>query len=209
MQLLKNLEWRYATKKFDSTKKISESDLEKIKNAISLSASSYGLQAYKVLIIEDPEIRKQLQPKSWGQSQIVDASQLIVFCNYTKVDEKVIDDYLKLKATIQDLNLDDLKGYGDFMKSQISEFSDDEIKSWTAKQTYIGLGNLLAACAELKIDACPMEGFEPKAYNDILGLSKKGLSAAVIATIGYRSEEDLTQDNKKVRKPINELFETI
>ncbi|WP_299214062.1 NAD(P)H-dependent oxidoreductase [uncultured Aquimarina sp.] len=209
MQLSKNLEWRYATKKFDPRKKISESDLEKIKQAISLSASSYGLQAYKVLIIEDPEIRKQLQPKSWGQSQIVDASQLIVFCNYIKVDEEVIDDYLKLKATIQDLNFDDLKGYGDFMKSKISEFSDEAAKSWTAKQTYIGLGNLLAACAELKIDACPMEGFEPKAYNDILGLSEKGLSAAVIATIGYRSEEDLTQHNKKVRKPINELFETI
>ncbi|WP_378176912.1 NAD(P)H-dependent oxidoreductase [Aquimarina sp. SS2-1] len=209
MQLLKNLEWRYATKKFDSAKKISESDLEKIKKAISLSASSYGLQAYKVLIIEDPEIRKRLQPKSWGQSQIVDASQLIVFCNYTKVDEHVIDDYLKLKAGIQELNFDDLKGYGDFMKSKVTTLSDETTKAWTAKQTYIGLGNLLAACAELQIDACPMEGFEPEGYDEILGLSEKGLSAAVIATIGYRSEEDATQHNKKVRKPFSKLFETI
>ncbi|MGY3792935.1 NAD(P)H-dependent oxidoreductase [Aquimarina sp. 433] len=209
MQLIQNLEWRYATKKFDPEKKVSKSDLENIKKAISLAASSYGLQAYKVLIIEDPEIRKKLQPESWGQSQIVDASQLIVFCNYTNVDNQVIDDYLKLKADIQNLNLEDLKGYGDFMKSKITELPDEIMKAWTAKQTYIGLGNLLAACAELKIDACPMEGFSPEGYDSILNLSEKGLSAAVIATIGYRSEEDMTQHSKKVRKPIQELFETI
>ncbi|WP_299898939.1 NAD(P)H-dependent oxidoreductase [uncultured Aquimarina sp.] len=209
MQLIQNLEWRYATRKFDPEKKVSKSDLENIKKAISLAASSYGLQAYKVLIIEDPEIRKKLQPESWGQSQIVDASQLIVFCNYTNVDNQVIDDYLKLKADIQNLNLEDLKGYGDFMKSKITELPDEIMKAWTAKQTYIGLGNLLAACAELKIDACPMEGFSPEGYDSILNLSEKGLSAAVIATIGYRSEEDMTQHSKKVRKPIQELFETI
>lgn len=209
MQLIQNLEWRYATKKFDPEKKVSKSDLEDIKKAISLAASSYGLQAYKVLIIEDPEIRKRLQPESWGQSQIVDASQLIVFCNYTNVDDQTIDDYLSLKANIQELNVEDLKGYGDFMKSKITELPDDIMKAWTAKQTYIGLGNLLAACAELKIDACPMEGFSPEGYDNILNLSDKGLSAAVIATIGYRSKEDMTQHSKKVRKPIQELFETI
>ncbi len=209
MQLIKNLEWRYATKKFDPKKKVSQLDLEKIKKAISLSASSYGLQAYKVLIIEDPEIRKKLQSKSWGQSQIVDASHLIVFCNYTTISENIIDNYLRLKADLQKLNFVDLKGYGDFMKSKITELSDEARKAWTAKQTYIAVGNLLAACAELKIDACPMEGFEPDGYDDILGLSEKGLSAAVIATIGYRSDEDATQHTKKVRKPIYELFETI
>lgn len=209
MQLIQNLEWRYATKKFDPERKVSKSDLEDIKKAISLAATSYGLQAYKVLIIEDPEIRKRLQPESWGQSQIVDASQLIVFCNYTNVDDQTIDDYLSLKANIQELNVEDLKGYGDFMKSKITELPDDIMKAWTAKQTYIGLGNLLAACAELKIDACPMEGFSPEGYDNILNLSDKGLSAAVIATIGYRSKEDTTQHSKKVRKPIQELFETI
>ena len=209
MKLLESLNWRYATKKFDPNRTISESDLVKIKEAISLSASSYGLQAYKILIVTNPEIRQKLQPKSWGQTQVVDASHLIVFCNYTTVNEKVIDDYLKLKADTQELNLDNLKGYGDFMKSKVTELPSEVLKAWTAKQTYIGLGNLLAACAELKIDACPMEGFEPEAYNEILGLSEKGLSSAVIATIGYRSEEDLTQHDTKVRKPLNELFETI
>ncbi|SHJ54100.1 NAD(P)H-dependent oxidoreductase [Aquimarina spongiae] len=209
MQLVENLKWRYATKKFDETKKVSATDLEKIKEAISLSASSYGLQAYKVLIIEDTEVRKKLQPASWGQSQIVDASHLIVFCNYTKVQPEVIDEYLELKANTQGLNVDDLSGYGDFMKSKIGSLPEDAVKAWTAKQTYIGLGNLLAACAELKIDACPMEGFEAEQYEQILGLGAKGLSAAVIATIGYRSSEDPTQNSKKVRKPIHELFEVL
>ena len=209
MQLVENLKWRYATKKFDDTKKVSATDLDNIKEAISLSASSYGLQAYKVLIIEDLELRKKLQPASWGQSQIVDASHLIVFCNYTKVQPEVIDEYLKLKADTQGLNVDDLSGYGDFMKSKIGSLPEDAVKSWTAKQTYIGLGNLLAACAELKIDACPMEGFEAEQYEQILGLEEKGLSAAVIATIGYRSSEDGTQNSKKVRKPISELFEVL
>ncbi|WP_271765058.1 NAD(P)H-dependent oxidoreductase [Aquimarina algiphila] len=209
MELIQNLKWRYATKKFDPTQKISETDLEKIKEAISLSASSYGLQPYTVLIIENPELRKQLQPVSWGQSQIVDASYLVVFCNHTKVGAETIDSYLKLKADIQNLNIEDLEGYGDFMKSKIGELNDDAIKNWTARQTYIGLGNLLAACAELKIDACPMEGFEPEEYDTILGLSEKGLSASVIATIGYRSDEDITKDSKKVRKPISELFQVL
>ncbi|WP_271782061.1 NAD(P)H-dependent oxidoreductase [Aquimarina algiphila] len=209
MELIQNLKWRYATKKFDPTQKISETDLEKIKEAISLSASSYGLQPYTVLIIENPELRKQLQPVSWGQSQIVDASYLVVFCNHTKVGAETIDSYLKLKADTQNLNIEDLEGYGDFMKSKIGELNDDAIKNWTARQTYIGLGNLLAACAELKIDACPMEGFEPDEYDTILGLSEKGLSASVIATIGYRSDKDITKDSKKVRKPISELFQVL
>ncbi len=209
MNLIENLKWRYATKKFDPNRKVSESDLEKIKEAVSLSASSYGLQAYKVLIIEDLELRKKLQPASWGQSQITDASHLVVFCNYTKVNPEVIDGYLKLKATTQGLNFEDLKGYGDFMKSKIGALPEDAVKAWTAKQTYIGLGNLLAASAELKIDTCPMEGFESDQYEEILGLSEKGLSAAVIATIGYRSKEDATKDSKKVRKPVTELFEII
>jgi len=209
MQLVENLKWRYATKKFDDTQKVSATDLEKIKEAISLSASSYGLQAYKVLLIEDLELRKKLQPASWGQSQIVDASHLIVFCNYAKVQPEVIDEYLKLKADTQGLNVEDLSGYGDFMKSKIGSLPEETVKAWTAKQTYIGLGNLLAACAELKIDACPMEGFEAEQYEQILGLQEKGLSAAVIATIGYRSSEDGTQNSKKVRKPISELFEVL
>ncbi len=209
MGLIENLKWRYATKKFDATRKVSAEDLEKIKEAVQLSASSYGLQLYKILVIEDAATREKLQPASWGQSQIVDASHLVVFCNYSKVDGEHIDEYVNLKSSTQGIDAESLKGYGDFIKGKMSDLSDEQQNNWTARQTYIALGNLLAACAELKVDACPMEGFEPAMYDEILGLSEKGLNAAVIATIGYRSDEDQTQHGKKVRKSMDDLFEMI
>ena len=209
MELIESLNWRYATKKFDPNKKIKPEDLETIKEAVRLSASSYGLQLYKVLVIDDPEIREKLKPASWGQTQITDASHLFVFCNYTDVKDENIDDYLDLKADTQNLDRDGLVGYGDMMKGAVSGMSETIKSQWTARQTYIALGNLLAACSMLRIDACPMEGFEPAKYNEILGLNEKGLNASVIATVGYRSEEDQTQHLKKVRKPPESLFESI
>jgi len=209
MNLINNLKWRYATKQFDSTKKISDKDLEILKEAIQLSVSSYGLQLYKVLIVENKKLREKLKPASWNQSQITDASHLVIFCNYTKVVEKNIDDYIHLIASTQNLNSENLKGYGDFMKEKVFEMPENIRENWTSKQTYLALGNLLIACAELKIDACPMEGFEVEKYNEILELKNKGLSASVIATIGYRAQEDETYKRAKVRKPISELFETI
>lgn len=209
MELIKNLNWRYATKQFDVSKKVSKIELGKIKEAIQLSVSSYGLQLYKVLIIENKEIREKLKSVSWGQNQITDASHLFIFCNYTNVENKHIDNFLELTAKKQNINVNVLDGYGDFMKEKINEMGIDEQKSWTKRQTYIALSNLLNACAELKIDACPMEGFESEKYNEILGLSKNGLNAAVIAPIGYRSQNDDSQYRKKVRKPFTELFELI
>ncbi|UOX33346.1 NAD(P)H-dependent oxidoreductase [Flavobacterium sediminilitoris] len=201
--------WRYATKKFDSTKKITTEDLETLKEAIRLSTSSYGLQPYRVFIIENPEIRKQLQPVSWGQSQIIDASHLFVFANIVDIQEKHIDDYLNNIATTRDLNIEDLKGYSDFMKSKIVPLSQDKKTVWTSKQTYLAMANLLNAAAELRIDVTPMEGFEPEKYNEILGLDKLGLNASLIATVGYRHEEDVTQHYTKVRKSNEELFITL
>ena len=209
MELIESLNWRYATKKFDPNKKIKPEDLETIKEAVRLSASSYGLQLYKVLVIDDPEIREKLKPASWGQTQITDASHLFVFCNYTDVNDQNIDDYLDLKADTQKLDREGLVDYGNMMKGAVSGMSETIKSQWTARQTYIALGNLLAACSMLRIDACPMEGFEPAKYNEILGLNEKGLNASVIATVGYRSEEDQTQHLKKVRKPAESLFESI
>ena len=114
-----------------------------------------------------------------------------------------------MTAKSQGIEVKNLSGYGDFMKSKIKEMTTSDSFHWTSRQTYLALGNLLSACAELKIDSCPMEGFEPEKYNEILGLSKQGLNAAVIATIGYRSNEDHTQNRPKVRKPINDLFEVL
>jgi nitroreductase len=206
---IENQNWRYATKKFDATKKISVTDLEFLKEAIRLSASSYGLQLYKIFIIENPAIRATLQPASWGQSQIVDASHLFVFAHTLDVQEAHIDDYLANIAQTRNISLETIKGYGDFMKSNLVGLPLEKKAIWTSKQTYLALGNLLNAAAELKIDVTPIEGFLPDQYNEILGLSAKGYAASVVAAVGYRHEDDATQHLAKVRKSTAELFETI
>jgi nitroreductase len=206
---IENQNWRYATKKFNSEKKISNSDLEILKEAIQLSSSSYGLQPYKVLIIENEEIRKQLQPASWGQSQITDASHLLVFASVTNVDAEYITRYAENMAKTRNIPFDSVKGYAEFMIGNIASLTPEKQMIWAQKQAYLALGNLLNAAAELKIDVTPMEGFLPEQYNEILDLKEKGLHATLVATIGYRHEEDETQHYAKVRKPITELFETI
>jgi nitroreductase len=206
---IENQNWRYATKKFDATKKISVTDLEFLKEAIRLSASSYGLQLYKIFIIENPAIRATLQPASWGQSQIVDASHLFVFAHTLDVQETHIDDYLANIAQTRNISLEAVKGYGDFMKSNLVGLPLEKKAIWTSKQTYLALGNLLNAAAELKIDVTPIEGFLSDQYNEILGLTAKGYAASVVAAVGYRHEDDATQHLAKVRKSTAELFETI
>lgn len=208
-ELLESLKWRYATKKFDSTKKITEADLDTLKTALQLSASSYGLQAYKFIIVENPELRKKLQPVSWNQSQIVEASHLLVFAGQLEVGDQDVDAYIQKVATARQIPAEKLKPYADFMKTNISVIPAEAKAFWNAKQTYIALGYLLTAAAALRIDVCPMEGFEPAAYDEILGLKKQGLSATLVATIGYRSTEDATAALPKVRKSKEELFVTI
>ncbi|MBC9796512.1 NAD(P)H-dependent oxidoreductase [Sinomicrobium weinanense] len=207
--IIESLNWRYATKKFDPSKKVSAEDLATLKEAIRLSASSYGLQPYEVLVIEDPEIRKQLKEVSWGQPQITDASHLIVFANKTNVTAKDTETYMNNISKTRNIPVESLSGFNDMINNTVVTLPEDVKNTWTAKQTYLALGSLLATAAELRIDACPMEGFDAEGYNKILGLDKKGLNAAVIATIGYRSEEDDTQHYAKVRRTAEELFTTL
>ena len=206
---IENQNWRYATKKFDATKKISPEDLATLKEAIRLSSSSYGLQPYKIVIIESPELRAQIQPVAWGQSQIVEASHLLVFANMVTMTELEIDNYLKNISATREIPLESTIGYADFMKSKILTLSTESSNIWASKQTYLAMGNLLNAAAELKIDVTPMEGFEPAKVNEILGLDKLNLNASLIATIGYRHNEDATQHFKKVRKSNDDLFITL
>lgn len=207
--LLENLNWRYATKKFDATKKISASDLNTLKEAVRLSASSYGLQPYKVVIVENPEIREKLKAAAYGQTQITDASQLFVFANDLNLGAVSVDNYINNISETRGVPVEALGGFSDMMKGTIANLSDDAKNIWTAKQTYIALGTLLSAASELKIDATPMEGFNAAQFNEILGFDKLGLNASVIATVGYRHDEDEAQHHKKVRKSHEELFITI
>jgi len=206
---LENQSWRYATKKFDANKKISTEDLNTLKEAIRMSSSSYGLQPYKVIIVENPELRAQLLSAAYGQSQIVDASHLIVFANEINFGEAGIINFSKNMSETRGIPLESIQGYVDYMKSSITGLPEEARNVWTSKQTYLALGNLMNAAAELKIDVTPMEGFMPAKVNEILGLDKLGLNASLIAPIGYRHEEDATQHHKKVRKSNTELFITL
>ncbi|MEG2100330.1 MULTISPECIES: NAD(P)H-dependent oxidoreductase [Flavobacterium] len=207
--LLDNLNWRYATKKFDATKKIAPADLNTLKEAVRLAASSYGLQPFKVVLVENPEIREKLKAAAWGQTQITDASHLFVFANDLNAGPESVAAYIKNISETRGLPTEALGGFADMMNGVISNLSQEAKNIWTSKQTYIALGTLLAAAAELKIDATPMEGFNPAQFNEILGFDKLGLNAAVIATVGYRHDEDEAQHYKKVRKSQEELFITI
>lgn len=209
MSIINNLKWRYATKKFDSSKKIPADKLEILKEAVNLAPTSYGLQPFKVLMIENQKIREQLKDAAWGQSQLTDASHIFLFCNFTEMGPEKIDNYLKLRSEINNTDVADTKPYGDMMKGQMALLSSDQITAWTAKQAYIALGTLIAAASELQIDSCPMEGFDKGKFDEILGLKNKGITSAMIAAVGYRSEADDTQHFKKTRKPIDEIFEII
>jgi nitroreductase len=206
---IENQNWRYATKKFDSTKKISNEDLTILKEAIRLSSSSYGLQPYKIFIIENPELRAKIQKAAWGQSQVLDASHLIVFANQITINDSEIERFIDNTSYIRGIEKETLAGYQGFMKSKINELSEDAKNIWNSKQTYLALANLMNAAAELKIDVTPMEGFVPAQVNEILGFNELGLNASLLAPIGYRSSEDATQHYKKVRKSNEELFITL
>jgi nitroreductase len=206
---IESLKWRYATKKFDSQKKIPQQDLETLKQALQLSASSYGMQFYKFLLIKNPQIREKLVTASWGQEQVRDASDLIVMCSTKSLNDSHIDESLANISTTRNTPIEKLSGYSGFIKSKVNELDEETKKHWIAKQVYIALGVALSMCAELKIDSCPMEGFDPVKYDEIIGLSARGLEATLVLPIGYRSEEDVSQHLKKVRKSERDLFEII
>lgn len=203
---IEDLNWRYATKKFDTSKKVSEEDLEELLEAIQLSASSYGLQPYQILVIKNPELRIKLKAASFNQSQITDASHLLVFANLAEIDKVYVDSYLDNIAETRITKRKDLAGFEEMLDNTVLKFSPEEKNQWAVNQTYIALGNLLSAAANFKIDSCPMEGFEADKFDEILGLKEKGLTTAVVATIGYRSQEDQLQHAVKVRKSKKELF---
>lgn len=197
--ILDNLNWRYATKKFDSTKKLSNENLNTLLEATRLTASSYGLQPYHIYVIENEEIRTRLRKVSYDQPQITDASHLIVLANKPTFNDTLIDDYIENIMVVRGLSKDDLKEFSQTMKSTLLDLPDAQKGAWTSNQAYIVLGNLMTVAANMQIDACPMEGFDNEQYNEILGLSDKGLNAAVVLAVGYRSKEDETQNHRKVR----------
>lgn len=207
--IIEALEWRYATKKFDPTKKISHEDLETIKRAIQLAPSSYGLQPYTYILVEDTAKRELITAASYGQQQPKDASHLIVFAVYDKLKENHVDEYMTNIASTRGIDASTLEGFSKGIKSTSLQLPEELQFQWMAKQTYISLGILMQTVAELGIDATPMEGFDPKRVDEILDLKSKGLRSVLMCPIGYRHADDLAQHKKKVRKSEKDLFLTI
>lgn len=207
--IIENLEWRYATKKYDSSKKISNEDFNVIKETLRLTPSAYGLQPLKFLIIENPEIRLKLVEKSYGQQQVAEASHLIILCSYIDINSDHVQEMVNLMSKTRNLPLESVDGFKNYVNQTLEPLSIEIKSNSNAKQAYIALGNLLHTCATLRIDATPMEGFDPAGYDEVLGLNEKNLRATLVCPIGYRHEEDKYQYLKKVRRNHEDLFEII
>ncbi len=206
MSIIEKLQWRYATKKFDTSKLLSKEKLTILKEAFNLTALSYGLQTLKMVIVEDRTIREGLVELSYGQRQVVEASHLLVICIQTEIDDKDVNTHFDTIKTIRNTPDSILKPFKDELKSTIKDMSIEKKIDWATKQAYIALGNLMTVCAVEKIDGCPMEGFLPKEIDKVLDLDKHGLNSVLMLPVGYRADDDMFADFKKVRK---ELSETI
>ena len=206
MSLIEKLQKRAAIKNFDATKKLTKAQLDQLLDSVRLAPSSMGLQAYRILVVEDPEIREKLREASHGQAQLTQSSQVIIFAIEKEIDKDYGNYYLDLIAKTRGIGREHLAGFEQMVQGTIASLNEEQKISWSTKQAYIALGVLLTAAAEMDIDACPMEGFDAGKFDEILGLKKLGLSAVVIAPVGYRSDEDVYSKMEKVRRPKEDLF---
>ena len=203
MTLLESLNWRYATKKFDSSKIISANYVDKLKSGFNLSASSYGLQPVTLLLVHNKSIQRDLVPLSMNQMQVEQASHLAIFCVKNHIDSDYIIEYFERIKDIRSVDDSVIAPFRSHIIDSFSSKSNDDVLLWATKQAYLAMGNMLALCADLRIDACPMEGFEPDKYDKYFNLESKGLKSVLIMPMGYRSDDDAFSKMKKVRKPIN------
>ncbi|SDR04021.1 Nitroreductase [Chryseobacterium soldanellicola] len=202
MELIKNLKWRYAVKKY-SEEQVSEDKVDQIVEAINLTASSCGIQPYRLFVITKPEVRQRLGEGSFN-AQIHASSHLLVFAGFNNITSDYIRDYVKMMEQQRNLENGALNVLNDTLIDYFSVQTPEQNVIWSDKQAYIGLGTALIAAAELKVDATPMEGFDPKLFDEVLGLSEQGLHASVILSLGYRDEaNDFLASMPKARLPIN------
>jgi len=202
MDIIDSLKWRYATKKFDTNKYVSNEKLAIIKEAFTLTATSYGLQPVKMVVISNKELQKELLPHSYNQEQVAQASHVLVICIENIVDEAYIRAHFENEKSIRGTSDDVLDSFRSYLIESFSNKRAIEVKEWATKQAYIALGNLLTVCAVEEVDSCPMEGFLPEKYDELLNLKNKGLSSVLVLPIGCRADDDMFSGFKKVRKPI-------
>ena len=204
-EIIEKLQWRYATKKFDPSKKLTTEKLAVLKEAFNLTATSYGLQPLKMVIVSEEKMKADLVPMTMDQEQVKDCSHVLVLC----IEAALTDDYIKryfnkvesLRKTPREI----LEPFESFLTTEFSEKTEAEITNWMSKQAYLALGNLLTVCALEEIDGCPIEGFEPAKYDEYLGLSTLGLKSVLVLAVGHRAEDDLFAAMKKVRRGVDRV----
>ena len=204
MNIIESLNWRYATKKFDSNRKLSKNQVNTLKNAFNLTASSYGLQPIKLIVISNKEIKNNLLESSMNQQQVIQCSHLLVICVETDIDESYIELYFKRVVDIRKTSPKVLESFKNSIINEFNDMSNASIINWSINQAYLALGNLMTVCSVEEIDSCPMEGFLPEKYDEILDLKTKNLKSVLVMPVGYRSVDDQFSSFKKVRKDIND-----
>ncbi len=209
-QLLQRLQWRYAVKKFDPTKKIPDDVWQALEQSLVLAPSSFGLQPWLFVVVKDQGIKEQLLPHSWGQRQVVDASHLVVLAINKNITPEFVDRYLARTAEVQGTPLEALQGFGNIIKGFITKPPYPlDLKEWATRQTYIALGQYMTSAAVLGVDTCPMEGIVPAKYDEILGLVGTDYTTVVACPAGYRAEDDKYASKPKVRFPTSEVVKYI
>ncbi|MBL9150372.1 MAG: NAD(P)H-dependent oxidoreductase [Phycisphaerae bacterium] len=204
--VVRQLRWRYATKKFDASREIPADQWHAIEHSLVLAPSSFGLQPWKFIVVRDRALREKLRASSWNQAQVTDASHLVVIARRSPLTRDDVSRHLEEVSKLRGIPLESLSGYRSMIENFLEQpgFNRDE---WTARQAYVALGFLLATCAQLGVDACPMEGFDAKAYDDALELPAQRLRATVVAAVGFRDANDPASKASKVRFQNEHLVE--
>ena len=205
-QLTSALDWRYATKKFDSSKKIPAATWAALEHALVVSPSSFGLQPWRFIVITDPAVKTKLLPLSWNQAQVTDCSHHVVFTVRKGVDAAFVDKFLARQVELRGGTVESLAPYRGMMTGFLANITAaGQLDAWATKQIYIALGQFMAAAALLGVDACPMEGISPAAYDEVLGLKDTEFATVVACAAGYRAADDKYAAAGKVRFPVSDL----
>lgn len=205
-KIIESLSWRYATKKFDTNKKLSEKKVKTLKEAFNLTATSFGLQTISMLVISNEDLKKSLIEHAYNQKQVYEASHLLVICIQNDIKDKDVNEFFDNIKVIRNTPETTLESYRSYLLQSMRDKSVEERQQWSMNQAYITLGNLMTVCAVEGIDSCPMEGFNREKYDEILNLNDKGLKSLLLLPVGYRAEDDMFASFKKVRKDINKTI---
>ncbi|MDX1327644.1 MAG: NAD(P)H-dependent oxidoreductase [Arenibacter sp.] len=204
MDVIKKLQWRYAVKKFDPDQLLTQEKQQILEQAFNLTASSYGLQPIKLVVVQNKKLQQELVKHSYGQEQVGQASHVFIICIEKKIDKEFIHNYFNRVKQIRNTADEILEPFKGALVDNFSKKERQEVRVWATNQAYLALGTLLTVCAMEGIDSCPMEGFNPSAYDQLLGLEKDKLTSVLVLPVGYRAHDDMFASLKKVRKNLKD-----